>query len=72
MKFQILRSGAEFYWKIVSDNGNVMAHSENYKNRVDAVTACLTVIKEAAEAQLVDLTQVPEKTEPAPKLGKRR
>ncbi|WP_410638061.1 YegP family protein [Amycolatopsis sp. lyj-346] len=52
MKFKIIPSGYQWYFNIVSSNGNVLATSERYHNRVDAVHAAQLIINQAAGASI--------------------
>jgi len=58
MKFEILRSGAEFYWRLNGANGKALCHSENYKNKADAQQTIVAIIGGAADAEIVDSTSV--------------
>ncbi|MCU1685322.1 MAG: hypothetical protein JWQ81_6061 [Amycolatopsis sp.] len=47
MTFKITSSGAQWYFNIISTNHNVLATSERYWNRGDAVHAAQTIIDQA-------------------------
>jgi uncharacterized protein YegP (UPF0339 family) len=53
VEFRIMPSGSQWYFKIVSSNGNTLAHSENYWNQSDAVSAAQSIINEARYAKIV-------------------
>ena len=58
MQFQILRAvNSQFYWRIVAANGQVLAHSETYINKQDAINAIYLVKADAAAAPLFDRAQ---------------
>ena len=54
MRFELIRSKLprrqRWRWRIVANNGQVLAHSEAYTNRADAVAAIETVRDNAATA----------------------
>lgn len=55
MKFEIHRaSGGQYYWRIVASNGQVLATSETYYNKIDAQTAAESVRSQAGSAQIFD------------------
>lgn len=59
IEFQIQRSNnawQPYFWRIVAGNGKVLAHSENYQNKADAISAAGTVIREAQGAEFIDYT----------------
>lgn len=43
MKAKVMRSGSQFYVKVVATNGTTLAHSENYWNKSDALN-CARII----------------------------
>lgn len=55
MKFQIYRSGKDrqFYWRLVSHNGNVIAQGEGYKRRAGALKAIRAVQKSQGAAVIL-------------------
>jgi uncharacterized protein YegP (UPF0339 family) len=56
MKFEIRRaSGGQYYWRIVANNGQVLATSETYYNKADARSAAEIVKRGAAGAPILDL-----------------
>ena len=60
MKFEIRNSNNKdqpYYWRIVASNGKRLAFSETYVNKADAKSAAQSVIDEASDATLVDLTK---------------
>lgn len=59
MEFEIRRSNSTsqpYYWRIVASNGQVLATSETYVNKSDALSAVNSVKANAAGARTVDLT----------------
>ena len=54
MRFELIRTRIprrqRWRWRIVANNGQVLAHSEAYSNRADAVAAIETVRDNAATA----------------------
>ena len=57
MQFEIRRaSGGQYYWRILATNGQVLATSESYYNKADALSAVESVRRDAAGAQVSDLT----------------
>ena len=59
MKFQIVRSKhptQPYFWRIVADNGQTVAVSENYVAKASAKSAVESVMKNAPGATVVDLT----------------
>lgn len=59
MKFQIRRSSSAaqpYYWRIVASNGQVLATSETYVNKQDAMAAIRIVQTSAASATVEDLS----------------
>jgi uncharacterized protein YegP (UPF0339 family) len=52
MKFKVISSGYQWYFNIVSSNGNVLATSERYHNRTDAVHAAQLIMNQAAAATI--------------------
>jgi uncharacterized protein YegP (UPF0339 family) len=65
MKIEILRSGTQFYWRIVAGNAKILAHSETYKNRGDAERTALLVVSDAGDAEIVDETKTNQPRPPA-------
>ena len=58
MKFEIHKSASinqPYYWRIVASNGRVLASSETYVNKNDAITAAQSVRSDAATALIQDL-----------------
>ncbi|HEV7981152.1 DUF1508 domain-containing protein [Amycolatopsis sp.] len=53
MVFYVERSGIQWFFKITSSNGNTLAHSENYHNHADAVSAAQLIINQAGGASIV-------------------
>lgn len=54
MKFEIKSSSnGQWYFRIVSSNGNVLAHSETYWNRTDCQHAAGLVKYQAGTAPIV-------------------
>jgi uncharacterized protein YegP (UPF0339 family) len=47
MKFRITRSNFQWYFNIISTNGNVLATSELYHNQNDAIHAAQLIIDQA-------------------------
>lgn len=54
MKFEIYRSGRDrqFYWRLVSRNGNVIAQGEGYKRRAGALKA-IRAVQKSAPARII-------------------
>ncbi|WP_410655249.1 YegP family protein [Amycolatopsis sp. lyj-112] len=48
MKFKIIASGYQWYFNIIATNGNVLATSERYHNKSDAVHAAQLIINQAS------------------------
>lgn len=60
MKFQILNSNSAtqpYYWRIVADNGHVLAHSETYAQKQSCHDAINIVKRGAAGAVIEDNTR---------------
>lgn len=59
MQFELRRaSGAQpWYWLIRASNGQVLATSETYYERADAISAVNSVQKNAASALFYDMTK---------------
>lgn len=53
VKFPIKSSGTQWYFTIVSTNGRVLASSERYWNKADAVSAAQTIIDQAGGGTIV-------------------
>jgi uncharacterized protein YegP (UPF0339 family) len=57
MQFQVHRSSnGQYWWRIVAANGRVLASSETYHNKQDAINACGVVKAGAAGAPIYDHT----------------
>lgn len=56
MRFEIYRSGAEFRWRLVAANGEIIAHGESYKNKADCQRAIDLVKSTNAGTPVKDLT----------------
>ncbi len=59
MKFEIRKSNnpaQPYYWRIVADNGEPLAHSETYVSKADCQTAINIIAASAATAEVDDLT----------------
>jgi uncharacterized protein YegP (UPF0339 family) len=57
MQFEIRRaqSGAQhYYWLIRASNGQVLATSETYYNKQDAINAAWIVKRQAGDAEVYD------------------
>jgi len=57
MEFQIVRSNnpaQPFFWRIVTSNGQILAASETYVNKQDAINAAYSVQLNAGTAQVRD------------------
>lgn len=53
MIFKILKStNDQWFFRIVSSNGNTLAHSETYWNKADARSAAQTIINEAGQGRI--------------------
>jgi uncharacterized protein YegP (UPF0339 family) len=60
MQFELHRAGSgqqHWYWLIRASNGKVLATSETYWNRQDAIDAASSVKEQAASAQFYDMTK---------------
>jgi uncharacterized protein YegP (UPF0339 family) len=55
VKFQILRSGTQYYFRVVARNGQTLCHSESYWNKADCRNAIRTIQGGAGSAQIEDL-----------------
>ena len=53
MKFIIKRSGKQFWFRIVSRNGRILANSERYKTEAAAMRAIGVIVQSAAWAPVV-------------------
>jgi uncharacterized protein YegP (UPF0339 family) len=49
-------STQQYYWRIVASNGRILATSETYYNKGDAVSAAQSVKNQAASARIVEKT----------------
>jgi len=57
LRFEIRNAqNYQYYWRIVASNGRVLATSETYRNKQDAVSAASSVKSQAPSAQVVDYT----------------
>jgi uncharacterized protein YegP (UPF0339 family) len=59
MEFQIRRSSnpvQPYYWRIVAGNGRVLASSETYVHKQDAIDAAQSVTSNAYSAPIYDQT----------------
>lgn len=58
VKFEIAHSESrnETFWRIVAANGQTLATSEMYTRKASCVSAIASIQKNAANAQVVDLT----------------
>jgi uncharacterized protein YegP (UPF0339 family) len=56
LKFQILRSGVQYYFKILARNGQTLCHSESYFNKADCRNAIGIIQGGAGSAGIEDLT----------------
>ena len=55
MRFEIHRSiNRQYFWRIVASNGQVLATSETYWNKQDAINAANSVKVHVANAQILD------------------
>jgi uncharacterized protein len=55
MRFVIRKAkNGEFYWQLVGGNGEVMAVSEQMKQKQSCMSAIASVQKNAGDAQVVD------------------
>lgn len=53
VKFEIKPSGSQWFFRILSSNGNVLAHSETYWNRSDCENAARLIKNQAYGAPIV-------------------
>jgi uncharacterized protein len=57
MKFEVMRaSGGQYFWRIVDSTGQVLATSELYYTKANAVQALESVRALAASAAIADRT----------------
>jgi uncharacterized protein YegP (UPF0339 family) len=59
MEFQLRRSNSRtqsYYWRIVASNGQVLATSETYVHRRDAINAAESVRRNAGGSNFLDYT----------------
>jgi uncharacterized protein YegP (UPF0339 family) len=56
VKFQILRSGAQYYFRVVARNDKTLCHSERYWNKADCRNAIAVIQGGAGSAPVEDLT----------------
>jgi len=56
VKFQIHRSGAQYYFRVVARNGQTLCHSERYWNKSDCRNAIAIIQGGAGSAPVEDLT----------------
>ena len=54
--FEILRSGAEYFWRLRAKNGETLCHSETYTSKQSAQNGIAAVKRIAADAPVHDLT----------------
>lgn len=61
MKFQLFKDKAgEWRWRIVHDNGNIMADSsEGYKNKADCISAFVSVSMAIINGSATQLVMTP-------------
>lgn len=60
MKFQIYRTRTKQYrWRLVGANGEIIAHGESYKRKIDCRGAIKLVQATTEAAALQDLTENP-------------
>jgi uncharacterized protein YegP (UPF0339 family) len=59
MRFEVypsrkIRAGLrrQWYWRLVGGNGEIVAQSEGYHNRADALTACSKIRAQAKDAPI--------------------
>ena len=67
MKFQIVRSKhptQPYFWRIVADNGQTVAVSENYVAKASAISMVEAVIRATGRATIEDLTHQQAHTGP--------
>jgi uncharacterized protein len=58
MKFQIFGgTDGKFYWRARGDNGEPLCHSEGYNQKASALNTISVIKREAATADVEDLTQ---------------
>ncbi len=46
----------QYFFRVVADNGAVLAHSESYNNRMDVMNAVEVIRGAAKDAEVRDLT----------------
>ena len=67
MKFQIVRSKhptQPYFWRIVAENGQTIAVSENYVAKASALSMIEAVIRTTGRATVEDLTNQQTQTGP--------
>ena len=52
MQIKIIPSSGQWYFNVIASNGRVLASSERYWNRVDAVHAAQLIVSQAAGATI--------------------
>jgi uncharacterized protein YegP (UPF0339 family) len=59
MQFELHAANGQqkWYWRIVASNGKILATSETYWNRQDAINAASSVKANAASAPFFDMTK---------------
>ena len=56
MKFEIVKSdNGTWFFRIVAQNGNVLAHSQQYTEKASAKSTVESIKKNAAEASVVEV-----------------
>lgn len=57
MRFEVFRGKfrRRWYWRLVADNGEVIAQSEGYHNRADALSTVRLIQTRAGETDVVVL-----------------
>lgn len=59
MKFELFKRwglrGPRWYWRLKGANGEIVAQSEGYKNRVDAMTTIDLIKCNVSRAEIVEL-----------------
>ena len=69
MKFQIVRSKnptQPYFWRIVAENGQTIAVSENYVAKASAISMIDAVIRATGHATIEDLTKQQQQPQTGP------
>ena len=56
LRFEILKAGDGFYWRVVAANNEILAHSQTYTSKQSALGGAGVVRDHAAGAEIRDRT----------------